>query len=234
MKLLLFRVHQGDKLDGAIEDVTRTAYVHAAILKSETTNTISEAFFPHVRERILNNSELHGIDVFDISTTWPNFTPMTASQVAAALAHCAKCEAEKESYAIQNLFAFLPGINELIKGVQDDGTTSPVICSQYAFDVISASGIKMLNAVSNDLAPGYLSWSPILFSAPQLKMLPSQPQPASRPSFAQEVVRAAQSVASAVKEAEAVILPATKADAAPDPVNSGVTVTKTETVNVQS
>lgn len=197
MKLLLFKVHQGDPLGGAIQDVTRTVYTHAAILKDEATNTISEAYFPHVRERVLDNAELAGIDAFDISTTFPNFTALTPEQVAAALDHCAKSEAEQESYAIRNLFAFLPGVNEVIKGVKDDGTTSPIICSQYAFDVVAAAGVELLNTDSGNLAPGYLAWSPMLKPAKPLLLIAGQTA-APKPTFAQELKTAVTNLESVV------------------------------------
>lgn len=206
MKLLLFKVHQGDILATAIEAVTRASYTHAAILKDEATNTISEAFFPHVRERVLDNSELHGIDVFDISTTFPQFTPLTADQTAAILAQCAAAEKIHEDYSISNLFRFIPGMEELIGKAQDDGKTSAVFCSQFCADKINdAIGLKLLNADSADLAPGYLSWSPLLFPAPPLKLLtgiaanaPSKPVAMS---FATEAVKVAEAAIEAAKPA---------------------------------
>ena len=199
MKLLLFKAHQGDPLGGAIRDITRTPYTHAAVLKDEATNTISEAFFPHVRERVLENSELAGIDVFDVSSTWPTFTPLTADQVAKALAHCANSEAEQESYAVTNLFRFLPGVEKIIGDVKDDGTTSPVICSQYAFDVFDAAGVQILNTASDHLAPGYLAWSPLVFPAQPLKLLVQAPQKAAGASFLFEAIKVAEYASEAVK-----------------------------------
>ncbi len=214
MKLLLFKASPPPEgglladaekaLDAGIEDVTRSIYKHAVILKDEATNTISEAFFPHVRERVLDNSELHGIDVFDISTTYPQFTPLTPAQVQGVLDACAAAEKTHEDYNIAGLFDFIPGLNLLIKQVQDDGKTSPVFCSQYAVDKIaSGAGLKLLNAPSADLAPGYLVWSPLVFPAPPLKLLTSNPVNAPTlpavASFAAEAVKVAEYVAEAVK-----------------------------------
>ena len=170
IKLLLFKAHQGDPISGAISAVTRSQYTHAAILKDESTNTISEAWWPHVRERRLDNSELHGIDVFNISTTFPEYTPLTPAQVEAILSRCREREKVHEDYSISNLFRFLPAVEDLIGKAHDTNPESPVFCSQYCFDVI---GIRLLNAPSADLAPGYLGWSPLLFPCAPLAFLPS-------------------------------------------------------------
>ena len=178
IQLLLCRAHPGDPLTGAIKDITRTNYSHAMLLKNPDTNTVSEAFFPHVRERFLDNSEIHGIDVFDISTTYPNFTPLTEVQVQNVLDACAAAEKTHEDYNIIGMLAFLPGVDLLIKQAQDDGKTSPVFCSQYCADKISVgSGLNLLNADSKLLAPGYLAWSPLLFPAPPLKLIAAEVTP---------------------------------------------------------
>ncbi len=170
IKLLLFKAHQGDPISRVISAVTRSQYTHAAILKDEATNTISEAWFPHVRERRLDNSELHGIDVFNISTTFPEYTPLTAAQNEAILSRCEEREKIHEDYSISNLFRFIPGLEDLIGKARDTGPQADVFCSQYAFDVIS---LLLLNAPSSELAPGYLGWSPLLFPCAPLAFLPS-------------------------------------------------------------
>ena len=106
IKLLLFKAHQNDPISGVIEAVTRSQYTHAAILKDESTNTISEAWWPHVRERQLDDSELHAIDVFDISTTYPQFTGLTAAQNEEILSRCRLREKVHEEYSIENMFRF--------------------------------------------------------------------------------------------------------------------------------
>ena len=168
IKLLLFRAHQGDLISGVIEAITRSKYTHAAILKDELTNTISEAWWPHVRERQLNNSELQSIDVFEISKTYPQFTGITPAENEDILSRCREAEKIREDYSIGNLFRFLPGVEDLIGKVQDDGNTSAVFCSQYCADKI---GFRLLNAPAGDLAPGYLAWSLMLFPAPPLRFL---------------------------------------------------------------
>jgi hypothetical protein len=200
VKVLLFRVHAGDPLGGAIQDATRTQYTHAALLKDEATNLISEAYFPHVRERVLDNSELHGIDVFEISTTFPNFTPLTPVQVQGILDYCAEAEKVHESYSIKGLIDFIPGLSALIGQVKDDGVTSKVFCSQFDKDAIArGAGLEILKAPGGDLAPGYLPWSPLLFPGKPLSILPNQaPTITPKAFFASEVTKAAEEVAGAV------------------------------------
>ena len=173
IKLLLFKAHQNDPISGVIEAVTRSQYTHAAILKDESTNTISEAWWPHVRERQLDDSELHAIDVFDISTTYPQFTGLTAAQNEEILSRCRLREKVHEEYSIENLFRFLPEVEKLIGQAHDTNPESPVFCSQYCADVI---GLPLLNAPSADIAPGYLRWSLMLFPAPPLNFLPPRIQ----------------------------------------------------------
>lgn len=205
MKLLLFRVHQGDILSGAIKAVTRESWTHAAILLDESKNQICEAFFPHVRYRTLDNSELHGIDVFDISTTYPNFTPLSPDQVQGVLDYCAQAVAAHEGYSIKGLFDFVPGIDELIGKVADDGVTSKVFCSQFFDDALDrGANLKILNVSSDQLAPGYLTWSVLIFPALPLKLLPCPATaPASKPSFAVEFQKAVQQVTEAVRIVQA-------------------------------
>jgi hypothetical protein len=76
MKILLFQHHANDPLSWAIKQVTREPYVHAAILVDETKNEIIEAFFPHVRRRALEDSELSGIDVFEVAPGYLAWSPL--------------------------------------------------------------------------------------------------------------------------------------------------------------
>lgn len=163
MKLLLFRQHAGDLLSSVIVDDTRTIYTHAAILIDEATNKISEAYIPHVRSRFLLDSELAGIDAFDIDF-------LTPEKEAAVVAYCMAAEAAKEPYSIENLCRFNPLFRKILGEATDLTIHSPVICSQYVFDAFDrAAGIKLLNAQSYQIAPGYLAWSPLLFPARALK-----------------------------------------------------------------
>ena len=79
----LFREHKGDPLSFLILEETRTAYTHACIITDRLRNEISEAYAPHVRRRILDDSEVEGVDVFDING-------LTAEQSQAILDECAK------------------------------------------------------------------------------------------------------------------------------------------------
>ena|ERR1035438_9306193 len=162
MKLLLFRVHARDPLSAVIVGETRTQYTHAAVLMDEATNEICEAYLPHVRFRFLLDSELAGIDAFDISGLNPEM-------VAGALAYCVAAEAAHEPYSVENLFRFNPFLRELLGEATDVGVHSPVICSQFAFDVFDRGAhLKLLNAPSYVLAPGYLAWSTLAVPAAPL------------------------------------------------------------------
>lgn len=156
-KILLCRVHAGDELSGVIRAVTRTEYTHAMILKGIERGQyiVSEAYWPHVRERPLLDSELAGIDAFDV--------PMDDLQATKVLAYCAAAEAAHEPYSLENLLRFNPLLRRIFGEATDLSDKSPVICSQYAFDAFDrGGGIKLLNAPSYEIAPGYLAWSTLL------------------------------------------------------------------------
>lgn len=162
MKLLLFRVHARDVLSTVIVDETRTQYTHVAVLVDEATNRICEAYMPVVHYRLLLDSELAGIDAFDISG-------LTPEGVAGALAYCDAAVAAKEPYSVENLCRFSGFLRKLLGEAQDVGVHSPVICSQFAFDVFDRGAhIKLLNAPSYVLAPGYLAWSTLVTPAAPL------------------------------------------------------------------
>lgn len=156
MKLLLFQHHASDPLSWAIKQLTRGNYVHAAILTDETRNEIIEAYFPHVRKRLLADSELSGIDVFEI-------TGITIEQEQAIIAYATNCLTSGESYSIANLFRFIPVARDLIGEATDAGPQSSVFCSQFAFDAVHrGGGLQLLNAHSYEVSPVVLSWSPLI------------------------------------------------------------------------
>ncbi len=164
MKLLLFRVHGRDPLSAVIVGETRTQYTHAAVLVDEATNKICEAYMPQVHYRLLLDSELAGIDAFDVAG-------LTPEKVAGALAYCAEAVAAHEPYSVENLCRFNPFLRDLLGEAKDVGVHSPVICSQFAFDVFDRGAhIKLLNAPSYVLAPGYLAWSTL--AVPAAALLP--------------------------------------------------------------
>ena len=176
MKLLLFRVHARDVLSTVIVDETRTQYTHAAVLVDEATNKICEAYMPVVHYRLLLDSELAGIDAFDISG-------LTPEGMAGALAYCDAAVAAKEPYSVENLCRFSGLLRKLLGEAQDVGVHSPVICSQFAFDVFDRGAhIKLLNAPSYVLAPGYLAWSTLLIPTAGLRPartgIETMPEPA--------------------------------------------------------
>lgn len=178
IKLALFKVHQGDPLGGAIKAVTDAPYTHAALVVDEAHNIICEAYWPEIRFRVLANSELAGIDIFDLSTTWPQYTPLTAAQVAGILEYCRDAVAVHEHYSIKGLFDFLPGVSALIGKVRDDGVTCPVFCSQFCIDALArGASLKLLGtAQSSQIAPGYLPWSLLVFPARPLDPLTQSEQ----------------------------------------------------------
>lgn len=152
--MILFRTHVGDPLSEVIDAVTRGTHTHAAILTDEGTNTICEAYVPHVRFRQLKDSELAGIDVYDI-------TGLTPEKEAGVLAYCKEAAAVQEPYSIENLERFNPLLRAIIGEAKDVDVHSPVICSQFDMDAFErGGGIKLLNVPSYKVAPEYLAWSP--------------------------------------------------------------------------
>jgi len=146
-------------VSNVIQAATRTVYTHAALLVNPDAHEISEAYFPHVRRRRLDDAELGGIDFFDVEG-------LTPAGEAGVLKYCAEAEAVQEPYSLENLARFSPLLRKLLGEAQDMSVHAPVICSQYAFDALDrGAGIKLLNAPSYELAPGYLAWSPKLIPA---------------------------------------------------------------------
>lgn len=181
MKILLFQHHKNDPLGWAIKAVTDGVYTHAAVLVDESKNEIIEAWYPHVRRRVLTDDELPGIDVFAVKD-------ITPSQEAAVVAECERRLQAMEGYSIENLFRFLPVGRAILGNATDDSPGSAVVCSQFAFDVVACGGVKLLNAPSRDIAPQYLSWSPLLIQGPALKPLKNgeiSPSSTARESQAQ-------------------------------------------------
>jgi hypothetical protein len=165
MKILLFQHHQNDPLSWAIKQVTREPYVHAALLVDEAAHEIIEAYWPHVRRRVLADSELAGIDVFAV-------TGISPAQEKAVCDYAQTCLTEKEGYSIPNLFRFLPVCRTVLGEASDDSPSASVFCSQFAFDAVHrGGGLQLLNAHSYQMAPGYLAWSPFLEKQPSLQAL---------------------------------------------------------------
>lgn len=162
MKVLLFRVHAGDPLSTIIQDETRTEKTHAALLIDQSSNEICEAYVPHVRFRNLADSELPGIDAYDI-------VGMDEGRAAGVLAYCKEAVAAHEPYSVENLFRFNAFFRKFIGEAYDRTVHDPVICSQFVFDALDRGGrIRLLNAPSYVLAPGYLEWSTLLIPSTAL------------------------------------------------------------------
>jgi hypothetical protein len=165
MKVLNFQHHTNDPLCWAEKQVTRGIYVHSALLVDEDKNEIIESFFPHVRRRTLEDSELAGIDVFEV-------VGITPAQEQGVVDYAVKCLTIGEKYSIANLFRFMPVARDLIGEATDVGPQSSVFCSQFVFDAVyRGGGIQLLNAPSFDVAPSYLAWSPLLKKLPGLTSL---------------------------------------------------------------
>lgn len=171
IKLGFCRVHQGDPLGGVIKEFTDTDYTHAMIITDDTRNEISEAYFPHVRRRLLNDSELAGIDVYEF------VTPLTREQELGILRYCGEAETDQALYSIENLLRY-GGVFRKFLGETPDNTElpeliaahQPVICSQYQMDgVFFGAGVRLLNAPDGKAAPGYIPWSPLIRKTAPLK-----------------------------------------------------------------
>lgn len=163
MKVLIFKHHANDPLSFFIAALTRGQYVHAAMLEDEKTNTIIEAFWPHVRRRVLGNDELSGIDVFSIKD-------ITPAQEQETLDYARQCLLGGESYSVVNLFRFLPMARAVLGEGQAETQSDPTFCSQFVFkSVLHGGGITLLRAHSEDVDPEHLSWSPLLVPEAPLK-----------------------------------------------------------------
>lgn len=154
MKILQFRDHAHDPLSWVIKEATREEYVHSAALVNEATHEIIEAYYPHVRKRVLADAELAGIDVFAIDG-------ITPAQEAAMVAWLEKARTDHAPYSIANLFRFEAPFRLVIGEAQSPTTpNASEFCSQLVFSAAEyGAGIKLLNTQSYKVAPGYLTWS---------------------------------------------------------------------------
>lgn len=170
-KILLFRVHQGDPLSWVIKETTWENYTHAAGLVDEATNTIIEAYYPHVRRRQLLDSELDGIDVFTLKDATPE-------QLQGIVDWLAKAVTTDAGYSIANLFRFVPPFRAVLGDPPDPTQPSASeFCSQLQFSACLYGGkIRLLNTESYKVDPGHLGWSTLLVPAEQLKPMKISPQ----------------------------------------------------------
>jgi hypothetical protein len=168
MKILQFRDHTNDPLSWVIKEATRADYVHTAALVNEDTHEIIEAYFPHVRKRVLADSELAGIDVFAIDG-------ITPAQEAAMVAWLEKARTDNAPYSIANLFRFEMPFRLVIGEAKEPAQPNvSEFCSQLIFSAAEfGAQIKLLNTQSYKVAPGYLAWSTLLKPQPPLRPLSS-------------------------------------------------------------
>jgi len=163
MKIAIFRNHANDPLSFAIKALMRTQYTHAALLEDEAGLGIIEAFWPVVRRRKLDPSEVSGIDFFEVAG-------LTPEKTQAVVAFCDAAIAAHERYSIANLFRFLAPARAVLGEATDAGNgTNPVFCSQFVFDAIThGGGVPLFSkgVNSGEVDPGHLAWSPVLVPAP--------------------------------------------------------------------
>ena len=158
MRVAIFRQHKGDPLCFAISALMRTGYSHAALEVEE--GEIVEAFWPCVRRRKLDPSELPGIDFFEIAG-------LDAVKAQLIREYCEARIGAKARYSIWNFFRFLPWFRFFFGEAKDDGKTSAVFCSQFVFDALRSGGIPLFSALTNswEVDPGHLAWSPLLIKS---------------------------------------------------------------------
>jgi hypothetical protein len=171
IKILLFRHHANDPISRIIGAHTRSAESHAAFLVDPATNTIIEAYVPTVRKRQLSNSELAGIDVYDI----PGLSP---AQEAALLEYLEAAVKAHEPYSIADLFKFY-ALPRAILGDQQPSPslTAPTFCSMLVMRGMNyGARYPILNAPEQDVDPGHVKWTPLISLAAPLKPLPELEQ----------------------------------------------------------
>lgn len=148
IRVAAFKVHQGDFLSRAIEAETRGSESHIALEVAPLT--IIEAFYPCVRKRPLDPSEVVGIDFYKI-------VGLTPDHEAKILEYCNTAIADHERYSIVDLFRFNPFFRMFL-GEAKDGNPA-AFCSMFAKAAIEHSGIKLLNAHDYEVDPHRLTWS---------------------------------------------------------------------------
>ena len=156
MKIALFKVHDNDPLSFLIKARTRGQYSHAAVVVDEASFTIIEAYYPHVRKRVLSPDEIRNIDFFEVQG-------ITPEQETKVVAYCEAAVAAMTDYSITDLFRFLAPVRALLGEPTDDGSLNiPKFCSMFVFDAMLSAGITLLNAHSYEVDPVHLTWSTLL------------------------------------------------------------------------
>jgi len=153
IRVASFRVHQHDPLGFLIQAETRGPYTHSALEIDRGTRTIIEAYYPTVRQRVLDPAEVSGIDFFQIR----GLTDAQEQQILAFARHAIEVH---EAYSISDLFRFNPFFR-LFLGETNDVSKS-AFCSMFAKLAIESSGLVLLNAHAYEVDPYRLTWSPLL------------------------------------------------------------------------
>ena len=169
MKLLAFHAHSGDPLSMLIKAATRSQYCHGAVLVDSPKwaekfrqayglgdgLVIVEAYFPHVRARVLDAAELPEIDVIEV------IGGISCEVEEAAMQWAFNCCEAAVKYGIADLFRFTaPG--RAVLGENDDASfLRHTICSQFAFNVFRMGGLRLLNCHDYEVSPDKLAWSPL-------------------------------------------------------------------------
>lgn len=155
MRICLFRSHANDPLSFLIKAETRGGYSHAAVEIDKAMHTIIEAYWPHVRKRTLDPSEIDGIDFFTVAG-------ITADQEAKVIAYCEAAAAAMTPYSIEDLLRFLAPVRAVLGESKDGGLSVPKFCSMFAFDAVLSAGVSLLRAHSYEVDPAHLAWSTLL------------------------------------------------------------------------
>ncbi|EDY16701.1 hypothetical protein CfE428DRAFT_5814 [Chthoniobacter flavus Ellin428] len=163
--IALFRSHANDPLSFLIKARTAGSYVHAAVVVDPATNTIIEAYYPHVRQRQLADSELNGIDFFEIEG-------LTDAQADQVIAYCQASVAAMTPYSVEDLFRFEAPIRAIAGDASDSPALNvPKFCSMFAFCAVRTSGFVLLNAHDYEVDPSKLAWAPAMHMVAPLQPL---------------------------------------------------------------
>jgi hypothetical protein len=178
MKILAFHAHAGDPLSFLIKAITRSQYCHGAVLVDnkkwiesiltetgqipiENAHLIVEAYWPKVRSRFLDASELAEIDVFDV----PAFTGEMEDR---SMRWIGEQLNQGTSYDVVDLFRFVPGFRAQLGEANDDAYKRHTFCSMFVFNAYRFGGLRLLNCHDYECSPDKMGWSPLSVPAAKL------------------------------------------------------------------
>ena len=173
MKILLYRSHRGDPISYEIDALERGHYCHAALLIESPDiiqavkakwgvkyplgapgHLIIESYYPCVRPRVLVPGELAAIDVFTVTCLKPGDDE--------AIEQWCLDHIEIVTYSVKDLFLFLAPVRAILGEPTTVQCQHSMFCSMFDFEAVRSRGIMLLRAHSYDMAPEYLSWSPLM------------------------------------------------------------------------